>query len=364
MKIVGTIVEYNPLHNGHVYALNEIRRLSQADVIVAVLSGDFTMRGDLSLWNKFEKTKYALQAGVDIVIELPFLYTVQNSDLFANYALLFLNQMGIQELWFGSESNNPAIFEDSYTKWVNEKNQEKIKAMIKNGNSYKEATSAIINLPSNDLLGFCYYKAIQENHFKISIHTIQRKGDFNSLVPESFASAYAIRSDLSLISTYCPPYVSSKDIRNEEALFSYLKFTILNLTTKELSEFFLVEEGLENKLHEIISFTSYKEFVHHLSSRRYTKSRIQRMLLYVLFQIKKMEVEAIKKGSPSYLRVMGYSKTGLSYIQTIKKRTKIYTNIKNGIHPVFDINLKISKILDMIYHSSEFKSEQSKPIEI
>ena len=117
LKIVGTIVEYNPLHNGHAYAIEQIKKQSQADVIIAVMSGDFTMRGELSLFNKFEKTNQALSIGIDLIIELPFPYTVQNSDLFSEYAIKLLNLCKVNEVWFGSESNNSLLYEKYYNAW-------------------------------------------------------------------------------------------------------------------------------------------------------------------------------------------------------------------------------------------------------
>lgn len=362
MKIVGTIVEFNPLHNGHVYAIEEIRKKSQADVIVAVLSGNFTMRGDLSLFSKFAKTKQALEAGIDIVIELPFVYAVQNSDVFAQRSVSLLNLIGVSELWIGSEHNDASLYSIYYQKWNDEENQKTIKSLLAKGKSYKEATASIIDLPSNDLLGYSYYKAIQENNFPILIKTIQRIGSFNSKIPEGFASAYAIRQNLKLMDAYCPAYVSDCLPRDENQLFPYLKYSILNSSKEELKEIFFVEEGLENKLEEISNYSSLKEFIDHLATKRYTKSRIQRMLLYLLFQVKKSFMEEIKKSSPDYVRILGYSPVGLSYLNGRKKQVQIYTNLKNGIHPVLDLELKITKILDFIYQTKEFKQEQSKPI--
>ena len=117
LKIVGTIVEYNPLHNGHAYAISKIKSETKADVIIAVMSGDFTMRGELSLFNKFEKTHQSLNIGIDLVIELPFTYTVQNSDLFSEYAVKLLNLAKVDEIWIGSESNNSILYEKYYNTW-------------------------------------------------------------------------------------------------------------------------------------------------------------------------------------------------------------------------------------------------------
>ncbi|MDE6241087.1 MAG: nucleotidyltransferase family protein [Anaeroplasmataceae bacterium] len=361
MKIVGTIVEYNPLHNGHIYALKEIKRLSQADMIVAVLSGNFTMRGDLSIFDKFEKTKQALQAGIDLVIELPSVCAVQNADLFAKNAVKLLHLAKVKELWIGSESNDPSLYEKCYQNWIKSSSQEKIKELLAIGKSYKEATASIIDLPSNDLLGFSYYKAIKEESYSISIHTIKRIGSYNSLEAKEYASAYAIRNNLSLIDTYCPTFINRDLIRDSGLLFPHLKYKILSSSIGELKEIFFVEEGLENRAKEITTCSNLKEFIDLLSTKRYTKSRIQRMLFYILFNITRQDIKNI---GLNFIRILGYSKPGKSYLNLIKKDTVIFTNIKEGLHPILDIELKITKILDMIYSSSSLKQEQGKPKEI
>ncbi|MDE6414324.1 MAG: nucleotidyltransferase family protein, partial [Anaeroplasmataceae bacterium] len=282
MKIVGTIVEYNPLHNGHIYAINEIKRLSQADGIVAVLSGNFTMRGDLSIFDKFEKTRQALQAGLDLIIELPFVCTVQNADLFAKNAVSLLQLAKVSELWIGSESNHPKLYEECYQNWIQTAAQQKIKELLASGKSYKEASASIIDLPSNDLLGFSYYKAIKEANYPITVHTIKRMGSYDSLEAKEYASAYAIRNNLSLMDTYCPKYINPDLIRDANLLFPYLKYKILSSSISELKEIFFVEEGLENRVKEITACSHLKEIIDILSTKRYTKSRIQRMLCYIL----------------------------------------------------------------------------------
>lgn len=358
MKIVGTIVEYNPLHNGHIYAIEEIKRLSHADILLVILSGNFTMRGDLSIFDKFEKTKQALRAGIDLVIELPFVCCVQNADKFALNAIQLLSLAKVNELWIGSESNDVKQYEICYKKWQKKESQEEIKKLLSLGKSYKEATASIISFPSNDLLGFCYYKAIRESNVSIELHTIQRIGNYDSLEAKKFASSYAIRNDLSLLNTYCPNYIDPHFIRNHKELFPFLKYRILSSSTQELKEIFLVEEGLENKLKEIESFSTLESFIQFLSTKRYTKSRISRMLSYILFHITKKDVEHLRL---DYLRVLGYSKKGQAYLNTIKKDVTIYTNIKEGLHPILDIELKITKILDFIYTSASLAKEQGKP---
>ncbi|MBD5391036.1 nucleotidyltransferase family protein, partial [bacterium] len=325
MKIVGTIVEYNPLHNGHIYAINKIKRLSQADGIVVILSGNFTMRGDLSIFDKFEKTRQCLKAGIDLVIELPFVCAVQNADLFAKNAIYLLHLAQVHEIWIGSESNNPTLYKECYQKWIKPASQEKIKELLALGYSYKEATASIINLPSNDLLGFSYYKAIEEFNYSMKLNTIKRIGNYDSTEAKEYASAYAIRRNLSLLPSYCPPYVDATLIREKDSVFPYLKYKILSSTPTELKEIFFVEEGLENKLKEISNFSSSTDFIDFLATKRYTKSRIQRMLAYILFNITKKDME---DKEINFIRVLGYSSIGKTYLNQIKKNGIIYTNIK------------------------------------
>ena len=363
MKVVGTIDEYNPIHNGHLYAINQIKKQSNADLIIAVMSTNITMRGDISLFDKFSKTKQALKANLDIIIELPFCYTVHNSDLFAYHAIHFLNLAKVNEIWIGSESNNPKIYEDAYNEFNKIENQEKIKKLLNEGYSYKAATNEIFPLLSNDLLGYSYLKAIKQINPDIELKTIKRLGaNYYDKNPKEFASAYAIRNDLSLAKDYCPSFVDIDKAINKEYLFPYLKYQILTKSTKELQNIFLVDEGIENKLHTIVNFNNLEEFSSSLVSKRYTKSRIQRMLMYVIFNISKKEMTPILNHLPEYIRVLGYNNKGKNYLNSIKKDIKIYTNIKNAIHPSLDIELKVSTILDSIYQTNNKKLEQSKPI--
>ncbi len=362
MKVVGTIVEFNPLHNGHLYAINEIKKQSNADLFIVVMSGEYTMRGDLSLFDPFTKAKHALYAGIDLVVELPFANTVEAADTFAKNAVLLLNLLHVEELWFGSEHNSTSLYEEVYHNWQLKESQQKIAEAIQKGASYKEATSLIINLPSNDMLGFCYYKAIVENQLPIKVHTIKRIGaQYEDLTPSTYASAKGIRHNLSLLEQYCPTYVKKEEIRNEELIFQYLKYAILSQSKTDLKEIFLVEEGLENALLKIIDCNDLNAYISSLVSRRYTQSRIKRMLAYVLFHITKQEMQEIKK-SELIIRVLGANEQGFHYLNKIKKEHTIYTNIKDDYHPILDMELKIAKVLDAIYHSNLLKKEQQGPI--
>ena len=364
MKVVGIIVEYNPFHNGHLHHITEVRKKSGADIVIAVMSSSITMRGELSIFDKFTKTKQALEASCDIVLELPFVLACQNSDLFAKHAVKMLANAKVEEIWIGSESNNPKTFEKAYIEFSKPDVDDKIKAHMKKGLSYKMATNLIYPLQSNDLLGYSYYKAIKENNLNIKLQTISRSGDdYLNKKPSSngFASAMSIRANLELIDKYTPEFVSKNKalILNDEELFKYLKYFIVAKDNKYLGELFFAEEGLENKLKEITKYNSLEDFVTALTSKRYTSSRIRRFLMYVLFDITKSEMENILLSDINFIRPLGFNEAGQEYLSMIKKDIPIFTNIKNGDNIILDIELKISKILDVIYNLKLSEQEQS-----
>ena len=362
MKTVGIIVEYNPLHNGHLIHINEIKKKAKADVIIACMSGSFSSRGDLSIFDKFEKTKQALTAGVDLVVELPYVYTVERADIFAKNAVDTLNLLHVDEIWIGSETNKPELYEKAYKEY-------KANLKLKNGKSMKETYLDELPFKSNDMLGFFYYKRIMDKKYHIKLKTIKREiSNFLDTVihHEYVASANAIRENIDMINDYTPKFVSEskKKILPEDKLYKYIKYKILTSSTDELKNIFMVDEGFENKLKREINVLTYTNYFDLLVSKRYTKSRIKRMLDNILFNITKKEINIIQAKDIDFIRVLGFNDNGKKYLKTLKKEINILTNIKEGINLAYDIELMITKLLDYVYNLKLFKKEQSKPIEL
>lgn len=357
MKITGVIAEYNPLHNGHVYHFNNIN----SDLKVLIMSSSFTMRGDLSIFDKFTKTKQALDLGYDLVIELPFVYSLERADIFSLNTVSFLNLCKINEIIIGSEENNINLYE----KYYKEFNKESLNN--EDGKSMKQASVSLLPFKSNDILGFFYYKAIKDNNYDIELKTIKRIGNdyLDKDLNESYSSASSIRLNLDQIDKYVPDFVSidKNEILDENSLYNYLKYQILNLSLDELKNIFMVDEGLENKLKSIYKYNNLNDYISSLVSKRYTETRIKRMLAYILFNIKKNDINEIYNNKIDFIRVLGYSDKGKKYLNEIKKDVNIYTNIKEGINKALDIELKISKILDSIYNLDLLKLEQGAPID-
>lgn len=357
MKKIGIIAEYNPLHSGHIYHFNKIKEENPNSLVILVLSGYFTNRGDLSLFNKFEKTNQALLMGVDIVLELPIIYTLERADLFAYYTTTFLNYLGVDEIVIGSEENNIELYNNALNKFYI--NYDKSKSL-------KQNTLDCIPFKPNDLLGFFYYKSIKENNYNIILKTIKRNSsNFNDVTPsnDTFASAKAIRCNLDLLDTYTPKYVSDykNNILDEYKIFNYLKYRILSSSKDELKNIFFVDEGIEAKLKDIYKFSDYNSFINYLSNKKYSISRIKRMLVYILLNVSKMDADNCLTQEINYARILGFNDFGKSYIKTIKKNKNLYTNIKDDISKVFDIELKTAKVLDTIFNTNFVLEEQKGP---
>ena len=179
MEKIGIIVEYNPLHNGHLLHFNKIKEKYPDSFIIAVMSSSITSRGDLSIIDKFKKTKQALKMGIDLVIELPFVLACERADIFANNAVKILNLVGVDKIICGSENNNINIYENYYQE-------------------FKE--NDFINFPPNDNLGFFYYKAIKDNNYDLSLELIKRKEN------DKIISSTKIRENLDNMNDYIPSF--------------------------------------------------------------------------------------------------------------------------------------------------------------
>lgn len=352
MKVVGVICEFNPYHNGHDYFLKEVRKKSNADILIVCLSSYFTMRGDLSIHSPFDKTNYALN-NVDIVVSLPSYLAVNSADYFAYYAVRELNKLHVTDIYFGTENTDISLYQN----YDNEFSNINIKEDLKLGNSYKKITSDKISLNPNELLGYCYYKAVNKINKNIKLNTIKREtSKHGEIIPtnEKICSSSAIRNNLDLIEKYTPNYVS-KNIYDYEKLFSYFKSYII-LNNDNYQNLRDVTEGIENLIikNTIIS-SSFSELINKSTTKRYTSSKIKRTIFRMLFNIKNSD-------KYEYSRILGFNEKGKSYLNLIKKDCLIITQIKQGISEILDTELKIARLLDLIYNDNNYHKEVSKPV--
>ena len=324
MESIGIICEYNPFHNGHLYHINKIKELYPDSTIILVINGYFLERGSISLMSKANKTKIALEYGVDLVLELPTIYGTQSADVFASKSIEILNKFHVNRIVFGSESDNISNLESIAKKQIENKNEinKLVKENLKTGMSYPVSLAKSLNIDEikpNDLLGISYIKCILENKYKIKYTSIKRTNEYLDVSDNSsIISATNIRKkiqDNKNINKFIPGYklelISKIDY---DKLFELLKYKII--TDNYLDNYLDVTEGLDKKLKNVIyKSNSMEELINNVKSKRYTFNRVNRMLTHILLGIEK-DVNDIKI---SYIRVLGFNNKGKIYLNKIKK---------------------------------------------
>ena len=294
---IGIIAEYNPFHNGHKYQLDQAKLLFPGEKVVVIMSGEYVQRGEIAIASFEERKKAALENGADEVIELPFEYATQAAHIFAAGAVKIANDNNITKLFFGSESNDPKrlmLIAKTIKERENEYNQV-LRANLKQGFSFPlsaaNALSKLIGRPielPNDILGLEYCKAIVNNGYNIEPFTIQRTVGFHSEVPAgNFASASYIRNLVKEGKDYSKYTTMKLDPNRDRIENHYPEFQriVRETPAEELKNIKMISEGMENLFKKHIDAPTYDEFVNRTNSRRYTSSRIKRVMLYVLKEI-------------------------------------------------------------------------------
>ncbi|MEG0794748.1 MAG: nucleotidyltransferase family protein, partial [Bacilli bacterium] len=257
MDVIGIICEYNPFHNGHIYHTEKIKELYPDSIIILILNGYFLERGEISILTKEDKTKIALLHNVDLVVELPFIYGTQSADTFARVSLKILNELKIERLVFGSESNDiKGITEIALFQLNDATFNEKVTEYLSEGLNYPTALAKALNkknfsyLP-NDLLGISYIKAIKKDNLKIDAITIKRTNDYKDIKSNStIISATNIRNKIKNkedITSYLPENSINNLVNvNYDKYFLLLKYKIN--TDLSLDKYLDVDEGIEYRL--------------------------------------------------------------------------------------------------------------------
>ncbi len=371
MNVIGIIAEYNPFHLGHLYQINKIKEMYKNSIIIAIVSSSFTQRGDVSILNKWDKARIALDNGIDLVIELPYFYAGQSSDIFAKGAVTILNYLGIDTLVFGIESddiNNLKLMADIQ---LNDKNYNNIvKEYLSNGYNYPTALSKaikdILNLDiylPNDLLALSYIKQVKLINNNINVIGIKRTNDYHGKeITSNIVNASLIREQFKNnldISNYIPSYDTNKLYNvSVNDFYPLLKYQILN-NINNLDKFLTVDEGIDNRIKKYIkNSNNWNELVNNIKTKRYTYNKINRMLMHILFNLTKDESKNIVI---DYVRVLGFNSKGRSYLNKIKKNKdiNIVTNYKDGISKLFDLENRVNNIYAIIVDNKLIYEEYS-----
>ena len=365
-KVVGIIAEYNPFHNGHLYHLLQAKDLAQADYVVAVISGNFTQRGDTSIVDKWTKAYMAICGGCDLVLELPTVYSISSAENFASGAIKILDSLKIVDsIAFGAEASDLATLNNianvlyteprGYTNILTHELQKGISfpsarenAILMYLNDIKRYAN-ILNSPNN-ILAIEYLKALKTQKSNMNPIMVKRcKVYYNDdRIVDDFASATAIRKlikrreyeDLRKVVPRSTYKILSRQIRDGNIVLGLENFekeiiyTLRKMSIREIANLPDVSEGLENLIkNSADNCNDMSKLIANIKSKRYTQTRIQRILLYALLGIDKKMMEDSKKVTP-YVRVLGFTNKGKELISEINKRNpkiNMITSVKKFI---------------------------------
>ncbi|MUT66310.1 nucleotidyltransferase [Paenibacillus sp. NEAU-GSW1] len=364
MRTVGLIVEYNPFHNGHQYHLQQSQKITGAEAVVAVMSGNFLQRGEPAVMDKWARTETALRGGCDLIIELPAAYATQAAEWFAYGAVSLLEATGVVDAFcFGTESGELDPLREAARVIANEPPafQSMLKGALAEGAAYPSAYSAAVSAylqsigndraasfpfaQPNHTLGLHYLIALERIGGAMEPHTLRReKSDYNqtTVTDQKIASATAIRKllleqrQLADCKAYVPETtydVMAREWTAGRSPVSWTEFTapllhgIVTRSPRQLAEMREMTEGLEHRmlgaLPSLQSF-DFEPFIDLIKTKRYTRTKLQRALLSILLGHRKEDFTADKlSAGVEYIRVLGFTEKGRGLLRRMRKEAKL-----------------------------------------
>ena len=388
MKACGIIAEYNPFHKGHHYQIEQIRKQTDADVIVVAMSGNFVQRGEPAIENKWHRAKMALENGADLILELPTLSSTQATDWFAAGGVGILHAAKCQEIAFGVEDIR-IDYQVAFKEWITL--QTRIKEDVTNDEMKSLTYASRLTLIAkenfgedsslyrlmqqpNQQLGFAYVKEILSGNLPINFLTIERMGNGHldeKIQDEQFASGTALRKQLLKSERNHQLYsqlayleeVSSREYRNHwEQYWLLLKYQLQRSSVEELRMIYQMDEGIEYRFKRIFpQANSFHDFIQLLKNKRWTWARLQRLCLYVLLGITKKQMEkhfeSIRK--PKEVTVLGFSGMGRKYLKKLREEETLF--ITNYADSSIEAQKKFDNIYDIMNPSGYKSAQQIKP---
>lgn len=387
-RVIGVVAEYNPFHNGHYYHLQATKEITGAEYCVAVISGNFTQRGDTSIVNKWAKAYMAICGGADLVIELPTVYSISSAENFASGAVKILDNLKVVDaISFGAEANDLAtlnnianvLYEEpkAYTNILSHE--------LKKGISYPAARENALMMYLNDIkryantlsspnniLAIEYLKALKIQKSKLEPIMIRRKKVYynDNKIVDDFASATAIRkllqggeyANLRKVIPRSSYTIIGQESRKGGMVLSLSKYekeiiyTLRKMTVEEIAELPDVSEGLQFAIKNAVNeANNLKDLISNIKSKRYTQTRIQRILLYALLGIDKKLMENSRKVVP-YVRVLGFTQKGKSLLSEISRRNP-KLNIITSLKKYMDQNQNKNKVLAEMLEKDIFATD-------
>ena len=337
MKTIGIICEYNPFHNGHAHQLYTLAQEYSDALRICIMSGSFVQRGEPAIFSKFDRARWAILGGADIVIELPTLYSLGSAQLFGTGAIRMVKALHIDALSFGSETANLDALVDIAKRMDCESTQAVLRTYINEGMSYgsafrKALDTEILNTP-NALLGLEYIRAGLNYHPTLKYMPILRISNHHEAnITKDFPSGTALRkliTDMATGSNNCNinrivPKTIADDMTNIISNGAYVNYnryydmvhTLSRRTsTKELESFGEFSEGIEHLWSKAAQQPTWDLVMKQIKSKRYTYARLQRMGAYLTLGIQKDLLQSAIQESPQYARLLAFNDRGRQWLR-------------------------------------------------
>lgn len=381
-KVLGIVAEYNPFHNGHFYHMQESKKITEADSCICVISGNFTQRGEPSIVNKWAKTYMALCCGADLVIELPTIYSISSAENFASGAIKIFDRLKIvTDISFGAECNDLATLNNIANVFYSEPANYKtiLNHELKRGLSYPMARENAVLMylndikryanvlsNSNNILAIEYLKALKQQKSMIQPNIVPRKNVYynDQKIVDDFASATAIRklmlnreyAEVRKVVPRSTYQIIGEEYKKDHIILGIKKYekeiiyALRVMPIEEIQNLPDVNEGLEFAIKKAASETNnIEELIEKVKSKRYIQTRIQRILLYVLLEITKKDMEDSKKMVP-YVRVLGFNSRGkilISEIMNQNPKLNMITSVGKYVNKKMPKNKQLTRMLDL-----------------
>ena len=352
MKIVGLITEYNPFHAGHLYHMQQARELTGADYCVVLMSGSFVQRGEPAIFDKYLRTKTALLAGADLVLEIPAAFSTASAHEFAAYGVALLSAIGVDAVVFGSECGQIEILKQAAYALNHESAefQEWLRKGLKAGLTYPQARAKALEMEDtwasvlsspNNILGIEYLRAAEDLHSPMEFYTISREGSGyheDTLADANFPSASAIRGiirnslskdkDLLDILASHLPAVTHPAYTGAVPVFVDDFSELLNAAVLQMQATFSIADlspELATRLAKPPYFPlSFEERIQALKTRQLTYTRVSRALLHLILGMREEDISRWKdEGYALYARILGFRRQSSPLLSCLHKKSSI-----------------------------------------
>lgn len=383
MRTLAIIAEYNPFHYGHLYQLRQARQQFEADCLIVLLSGNGVQRGEFAILDKWNRAELALLNGADLVLELPLLASLQAADHFALWSVEMVKRLGVDGLAFGTETANLAELEVylDFEAQFDADIQVAVRQELKQGKSYAAAYQAGLDQvlaaegktltfdPSqaNHLLACRYLQALKGTSIQaLALPRVQSAADLCQLVslphemkPQKILSGSQIRQGLSEgnLKPVNIPFMTWQRLMMEDPVkwddyFDRLHYAILAMEARGLAKIQGMEQGFEQAVYQAnLQAGSWSELIETLTSSRWTRSSLQRLMMMILLQVDQDTWSTYQRlmEEESMMRILAFNQKGRDYLRRKQfDRLKLFANLSQDLAPAYHLSLR----LDRIYQSN------------